>query len=74
MRLGVLDVGSNTVHLVVVDAHQGAQPTPQTSRKSVLKLAEMIDKNGDLKLEGADALVGACIGAKRQAEAKGTHT
>ncbi|MCW2580260.1 MAG: hypothetical protein JWR82_1861, partial [Blastococcus sp.] len=24
MRLGVLDVGSNTVHLVVVDAHRGA--------------------------------------------------
>jgi exopolyphosphatase/pppGpp-phosphohydrolase len=24
MRLGVLDVGSNTVHLLVVDAHRGA--------------------------------------------------
>src|SRR5436305_1549956 len=38
MRLGVLDVGSNTVHLLVVDAHRGAQPTPQLSRKSVLRL------------------------------------
>ena len=67
MRLGVLDVGSNTVHLLVVDAHRGAQPTPQMSRKSVLKLAEMIDKRGDLALEGADALVGAALGARRQA-------
>ena len=25
-RLGVLDVGSNTVHLLVVDAHRGARP------------------------------------------------
>jgi exopolyphosphatase/guanosine-5'-triphosphate,3'-diphosphate pyrophosphatase len=68
MRLGVLDVGSNTVHLLVVDAHRGAQPTPQLSRKSVLRLAEHIDKRGDLALEGADALVGAALGARRQAK------
>jgi exopolyphosphatase / guanosine-5'-triphosphate,3'-diphosphate pyrophosphatase len=67
MRLGVLDVGSNTVHLLVVDAYRGAVPTPQLSRKSVLRLAEHIDKRGDLALEGADALVGAAHGAKRQA-------
>jgi exopolyphosphatase/guanosine-5'-triphosphate,3'-diphosphate pyrophosphatase len=67
MRLGVLDVGSNTVHLLVVDAHLGAQPTPQLSRKSVLRLAEHIDKRGDLAIEGADALVGAALGARRQA-------
>jgi len=67
MRLGVLDVGSNTVHLLVVDAHRGAQPTPQLSRKSVLRLAEHIDKRGDLAIEGADALVGATLGARRQA-------
>jgi exopolyphosphatase/guanosine-5'-triphosphate,3'-diphosphate pyrophosphatase len=67
MRLGVLDVGSNTVHLLVVDAHRGAQPTPQLSRKSVLRLAEHIDKRGHLALEGADALVGATLGARRQA-------
>ena len=68
MRLGVLDVGSNTVHLLVVDAHLGAQPTPQLSRKSVLRLAEHIDKRGDLRVEGADALVGAALGARRQAK------
>jgi exopolyphosphatase / guanosine-5'-triphosphate,3'-diphosphate pyrophosphatase len=64
----VLDVGSNTVHLLVVDAHRGAQPTPQLSRKSVLRLAEHIDKHGDLAMEGADALVGAALGARRQAK------
>jgi exopolyphosphatase/guanosine-5'-triphosphate,3'-diphosphate pyrophosphatase len=67
MRLGVLDVGSNTVHLLVVDAFLGAQPTPQLSRKSVLRLSEHIDKRGDLAIEGADALVGATLGARRQA-------
>src|SRR5947209_1330435 len=28
VRLGVLDVGSNTVHLLVVDAEPGARPMP----------------------------------------------
>ena len=59
MRLGVLDVGSNTVHLLVVDAHRGAEPTPQHSDKSELRLAELIDKRGDLSSQGADALVRA---------------
>ena len=46
MRLGVLDVGSNTVHLLVVDAHRGAQPTPQFSHKTELRLSEAIDADG----------------------------
>ena len=37
MRLGVLDVGSNTVHLLVVDAHPGAHPTPMHDDRSVLR-------------------------------------
>ncbi|MDP9117916.1 MAG: Ppx/GppA family phosphatase [Actinomycetota bacterium] len=67
MRLGVLDVGSNTVHLLVVDAHRGAQPTPQLSRKSELRLAEHIDAKGNLVGRGADALVAAAIEARKQA-------
>ncbi|HEV2935161.1 MAG TPA: Ppx/GppA family phosphatase, partial [Streptosporangiaceae bacterium] len=31
MRLGVLDVGSNTVHLLLVDAYPGARPMPAFS-------------------------------------------
>jgi exopolyphosphatase / guanosine-5'-triphosphate,3'-diphosphate pyrophosphatase len=68
VRLGVLDVGSNTVHLLVVDAHRGAQPTPQRSRKAELKLAEHIDRAGRLSRSGADALVRAVAAAKREAK------
>jgi len=68
MRLGVLDVGSNTVHLLVVDAHRGAQPTPQLSRKSELRLAEHLRANGDLGDAGSDALVAATIAARKQAK------
>ena len=68
MRLGVLDVGSNTVHLLVVDAHRGAQPVPQHSRKSELRLAEHIDRSGDLTRAGADALVAAALAARKEAD------
>jgi exopolyphosphatase/guanosine-5'-triphosphate,3'-diphosphate pyrophosphatase len=63
-----LDVGSNTVHLLVVDAHRGAQPSPQHSRKSELRLAEHIDKDGNLSRDGADALVEAAITAREEAD------
>ncbi|WP_433470960.1 hypothetical protein [Saccharomonospora azurea] len=57
MRLGVLDVGSNTVHLLVVDAHRGAHPTPMHSEKTVLRLVERIDASGELDKKAADELV-----------------
>ncbi|MES9514928.1 hypothetical protein ACIQYW_09700 [Rhodococcus erythropolis] len=57
MRLGVLDVGSNTVHLLVVDAHRGGHPTPMSSTKSTLRLAENTDDRGDITTSGADRLV-----------------
>ncbi|HEY2765269.1 MAG TPA: Ppx/GppA phosphatase family protein [Pseudonocardiaceae bacterium] len=57
MRLGVLDVGSNTVHLLVVDAHYGAHPMPQTSVKAVLRLSEQLDDKGEITRAGADQLV-----------------
>ena len=71
MRLGVLDVGSNTVHLLVVDAHRGAQPTPQHSSKSQLRLAEHLDADGDVTGPGADALVKAATTAREEADELG---
>ena len=66
MRLGVLDVGSNTVHLLVVDAHRGAHPTPMDSQKSVLRLAEQVH-GGRLTDEGAQRLEHTVAEAKRTA-------
>ncbi len=57
MRLGVLDVGSNTVHLLVVDARRGGHPTPMSSTKASLRLAEAIDSSGKLTRKGADKLI-----------------
>lgn len=66
MRLGVLDVGSNTVHLLVVDAHHGAHPWPAHSEKVVLRLAEQIGPDGALTEAGAEGLVKA-VGMARAA-------
>jgi exopolyphosphatase/guanosine-5'-triphosphate,3'-diphosphate pyrophosphatase len=70
MRLGVLDVGSNTVHLLVVDAHRGAHPNPMRSEKSELRLAEHLDA-GHLGRVGATALVRAVARAKAAATLAG---
>ncbi|MBK9475010.1 MAG: Ppx/GppA family phosphatase [Tetrasphaera sp.] len=56
MRLGVIDVGSNTVHLLVVDAHAGAHPLPATSHKNVLRLSEHVDDTGAISTRGRDQL------------------
>jgi exopolyphosphatase/guanosine-5'-triphosphate,3'-diphosphate pyrophosphatase len=71
MRLGVLDVGSNTVHLLVVDAHHGAHPLPQTSEKSVLRLAEQMDARGEITREGADHVIRTVRAAVESAAAMG---
>jgi exopolyphosphatase/guanosine-5'-triphosphate,3'-diphosphate pyrophosphatase len=55
--LGVLDVGSNTVHLLVVDAHRGGHPTPMSSTKATLRLAEATDSAGKITKRGADKLI-----------------
>ncbi|MBP0460587.1 Ppx/GppA phosphatase family protein [Streptomyces montanisoli] len=71
MRLGVLDVGSNTVHLLVVDAHRGARPLPAHSHKAELRLAELVDADGAIGREGVDRLVATVTEAVGAAEDKG---
>jgi exopolyphosphatase/guanosine-5'-triphosphate,3'-diphosphate pyrophosphatase len=57
MRLGVIDVGSNTIHLLVVDAHVGAHPLPASSHKIELRLSEQVNRDGSISRSGANALV-----------------
>ncbi len=57
MRMGVLDVGSNTVHLLIVDAHVGAAPIPAMSQKYELRLAEQLKNDGDLKKSSVKSLI-----------------
>lgn len=73
MRLGVLDVGSNTVHLLVVDAHPGARPLPAHSHKVDLRLAQLLDSDGAIGPEGVDRLIATLQGALQAAEDKGVE-
>ncbi|MEV7018092.1 Ppx/GppA phosphatase family protein [Streptomyces sp. NPDC093991] len=73
MRLGVLDVGSNTVHLLVVDAHPGARPLPAHSHKAELRLAQLLGVDGSIGPEGVDRLVSVVHEALRAAEDKGVE-
>jgi exopolyphosphatase/guanosine-5'-triphosphate,3'-diphosphate pyrophosphatase len=68
VRLGVLDVGSNTVHLLVVDAHHGAPPLPAHSHKTELRLAEHIVDGELISRTGVDTLVEFVLSAQQVAE------
>ncbi|RWR23443.1 Ppx/GppA family phosphatase [Agrococcus lahaulensis] len=58
-RLGVLDIGSNTVHLLIVDVRLGGRPVPQRSHKLTLRLMRYLDEDGAISDEGVDALIAA---------------
>lgn len=73
MRLGVLDVGSNTVHLLVVDAHEGARPLPAHSDKSELRLAEHLTDDGNIDGAGRAQLIACVRQALEVAEDRGTE-
>ena len=73
MRLGVLDVGSNTVHLLVVDAYQGARPVPAYSHKAELRLGDHLDSGNRLSRDCAVQLRSFVDEALRVAEDKGVH-
>ena len=73
MRLGVLDVGSNTVHLLVVDAYRGARPLPAFSHKAELTLAAHLEDGSSLSKAGERSLRAVVEEALGIAEDKGVE-
>jgi exopolyphosphatase/guanosine-5'-triphosphate,3'-diphosphate pyrophosphatase len=71
VRLGVLDIGSNTVHLLVANARAGGRPTARTSERTVLRLMRYLTPDGAISEEGVVALVDAVSRARASAEAEG---
>ncbi|GAA3703351.1 Ppx/GppA phosphatase family protein [Zhihengliuella alba] len=57
MRLGVLDIGSNTVHLLLVDAYPGARPVAFASHKRPLSLVAYLDGEGAITERGQRELL-----------------
>lgn len=74
MRMGVLDIGSNTGHLLVVDAFRGGPPVAAHSYKEPLRLAEHLDAEHAVSGEGISRLVKYVVEARSEAEDKGCTT
>jgi exopolyphosphatase/guanosine-5'-triphosphate,3'-diphosphate pyrophosphatase len=74
MRQAVLDVGSNTAHLLVVDVHRGAAPLPALSIKRELRLAENLTPQGALSDSGVQQLVEFIQAALVEAEDQGCES
>jgi exopolyphosphatase/guanosine-5'-triphosphate,3'-diphosphate pyrophosphatase len=74
MRMGVLDIGSNTGHLLIVDAYRGGPPIPAHSFKESLRLSEHLDDEGAVTDEGVSRLVKYVVEARAEAEENGCTT
>ncbi|MDS0138991.1 MULTISPECIES: Ppx/GppA phosphatase family protein [unclassified Amycolatopsis] len=59
MRLAVLDIGSNSAQLQVVDVSAGAPPLPAHAVKEPTLLAEELRPDGTLSDEGIERVTGA---------------
>ena len=64
MRLSVLDVGSNTVHLLLLDVYPGSRPEPYASHKVALRLVDYQDEDGRITDEGRDLLTSFVVEAR----------
>ena len=71
MRLGVLDIGSNTVHLLLVDAFPGARPTAYADHKRPMSLIQHLDADGAIAESGQRNLVEFINSAVAFAKANG---
>ena len=74
MRMGVLDIGSNTGHLLIVDAYRGGPPIPAHTFKESLRLSEHLDEDGAVDAEGISRLVKYVVEARAEAEENGCST
>ena len=70
MRLGVLDIGSNTVHLLAADVRPGGRPLASTSDRTVVRLMRFLDADGAISEDGVRALVDAVTRAREIAAAE----
>jgi exopolyphosphatase/guanosine-5'-triphosphate,3'-diphosphate pyrophosphatase len=67
VRLGVLDIGSNTVHLLVADVIPGGRPLAKTSQRTVLRLMRFLEPDGSISDGGVRALEAAVAEAREVA-------
>src|SRR4051794_37774926 len=70
VQFGMLDIGSNSVKLQVVDARAGAPPLPVYAFKAPIRLAESMDPEGTISEKGTRKVIETVCEAMRVA---GSH-
>jgi exopolyphosphatase/guanosine-5'-triphosphate,3'-diphosphate pyrophosphatase len=73
VRLAILDVGSNTVHLLVVDAEPSARPTPAGDQRWDSPLLHHRGAGNEITETGQRLLIDTVQDAHDLAEALGVH-
>lgn len=71
VRIGVLDIGSNSVHLRVMDLKRGWPPEPVDSMKQPVRLAEATNRSGAISAGGRRRATAAACEARRIAAENG---
>ncbi|HCS60613.1 MAG TPA: exopolyphosphatase [Microbacterium sp.] len=74
MRLGILDIGSNTVHLLTAEARPGGRPLATTSDRTVVRLMRFLTPDGSISEEGVQSLEAAVTRARNIAETEKVET
>ncbi len=64
-------MGSNTVHLVAVDARPGGHPHPMSNWRTPLRLVELLDDSGAISDKGVNKLTSAVAEASELAQKLG---
>ncbi len=64
----MLDLGSNTVHLLLVDAHHGAAPVPASKLKMPLRISEHLTDDGCIDDAAVQQLIAFIIRGQELAE------
>lgn len=64
----MLDLGSNTVHLLLVDAHHGAAPVPASKLKMPLRLSEHLTDDGRIDDAAVQQLISFIVRGQELAE------
>ncbi|MEV0288670.1 MULTISPECIES: Ppx/GppA phosphatase family protein [unclassified Kribbella] len=67
MKIGVLDIGSNSAQLQVVEASPGAPPLPTHAVKHATRLSEEIQPDGSITSDGVERVIEAVESAVRAA-------
>src|SRR3954468_21361727 len=73
MRIGALDLGSNSFHLLVADAHPDGRFETLVQEKEMLRLGDVVTREGRITDRAAEDLVASVRRLRSLAEAAGAE-